>query len=354
MPRHARIIDANANRAGEALRVMEDLARFALDDESLSRDLKTLRHHLRDRLDQFPPGSLTASRNTPGDVGTSISTKREMQRANLADLAMAAGKRLTEALRVLEELAKLFDVELATGLERLRYAAYELDRRLQTRLGTGRAPQWPLCVLLTGSHCVRSWREVATACLDGGATCLQVREPEMDARSLLERVREVIALARPRGVSVIVNDRTDIAMAADADGVHLGTGDLPIAEARRLAGRTLLIGASTHDLAEARAAINAGADYCGVGAMFPTAIKPDRRPAGAAYLRAFLEHFPQVPHLAIGGITPENVPALLDAGVRGIAVSGCVCESPQPGEVVRELREVLAGAAKERAGATPD
>ncbi|TVQ50427.1 MAG: thiamine phosphate synthase, partial [Phycisphaerales bacterium] len=184
--------------------------------------------------------------------------------------------------------------------------------------------------------------------------CLQIREKDMDGQELLNRTREIIALARPRGVSVIVNDRTDIAMAADADGVHLGTGDLPIAEARRIVGSTLLIGASTHDLTEARAAVNAGADYCGVGAMFPTVIKPDRKPAGAAYLRAFVEHFPQVPHLAIGGITPENVHALVDAGVQGIAVSGCVCDSPQPGEVVRGLREALSGAVKERVGTTPD
>ncbi len=345
MARHVRMIDANANRAREALRVMEDLARFALDDDALSRDLKSLRHRLRDVLERLPDGVLAANRDTPGDVGTSISTTAEMQRANLADLATAAGKRLTEALRVLEELAKLFDAELAAEVERLRYAGYELDRRLQLRLGSGRARPWPLCVLLTESLCALPWRQVLTACLEGGVTCVQVREPDFDAASLLDRVREVIAVARPHGVSVIVNDRLDIALAADADGVHLGTRDLPITEARRLAGRTLLIGASTHDLEEAQRAVAAGADYCGVGPMFFTELKPDRAPAGASYLREFLRTYAEVPHLAIGGITPENVQELTEAGARSIAVSRCVCGSSQPGAVLRQLHEALDGAA---------
>jgi thiamine-phosphate pyrophosphorylase len=174
---------------------------------------------------------------------------------------------------------------------------------------------------------------------------VQVREKEMPARALLARVREVIALARPAGVPVVVNDRADIAVAAGADGVHLGTEDLPLMEARRLAGTGLLLGASTHDLGEASAAVEAGADLCGVGAMFSTALKPDRAPSGPAYLRSFIERFPRTPHLAIGGITPANIGELAAAGARGVAVSAAICGARDPGAMASALLEPLRAAA---------
>ena len=126
-------------------------------------------------------------------------------------------------------------------------------------------------------------------------------------------------------------------MAAGADGVHLGTGDLPLMEARRIAGTDLLLGASTHDMGEATAAIEAGADLCGVGAMFSTALKPERTPSGPAYLRAYIERFPRTPHLAIGGVTPDTIGALVEAGVRGVAVSAAICGAADPGQVAAAL-----------------
>jgi thiamine-phosphate pyrophosphorylase len=195
--------------------------------------------------------------------------------------------------------------------------------------------------LLTESLCRHPWKQVLAAAIDGGADMVQVREKAMEARDLLRRVREVIDLARPRGVRVIVNDRADLAMAASADGVHLGTADLPLMEARRLMGTGPLLGASTHDLGEAAAAVEAGADLCGVGAMFATGLKPDRVPSGPAYLRAFVDRFPRTPHLAIGGITPENVGHLAEAGARGVAVSSAICAAADPAAAAASLCRAL-------------
>lgn len=337
----ARIIDANANRAREALRVLEDAARFALDDRRLTEDIKTLRHDLRSALDRLPAGWIEASRHTPGDVGTHLSTPGEQIRTSLHDVAVAAGKRLSEALRSMEEAAKMVDADLARAVEAVRYRAYDIEYRVQRRLGCSAARQWRLCVLLTSSHCRLPWHEVLTACIENGAGCVQIREKAMADRALLRHVQDVIELAQPAGVAVIVNDRIDVALAAGADGVHLGEDDLSIAVARRLAGRTLLIGASTHDIDEAARAVDAGADYCGVGAMFASSLKPGRTPAGPAYLRAFVERFSTVPHLAIGGITPDNVRDLVDAGARGVAVSSAVCAADDPAEVVRALRAAV-------------
>lgn len=337
----ARIIDANANRAREAMRVMEDAARFALDDASLSEDLKSMRHDLRSALERLPAGWIEANRDTPGDVGTTITTEAERSRTGLADVVIAAGKRLGEALRVIEEAGKTVDPAFASQIEALRYRAYDIEQRLQLRLGTGRARQWRICVLLTESICRRPWEDVLRAIIDGGADCIQVREKDMDGGDLARRVACVIKLARPAGASVIVNDRADVALATSADGVHVGEHDLSIRDVRRIAGRALLVGASTHDLDEAKAAVEAGADYCGVGAMFATALKPDRPPSGPGYLRAFIERYPNTPHLAIGGVGPANVHRLVEAGCRGVAVSSAVCGADDPAGVVRSLREAM-------------
>ena len=337
----ARIIDANANRAREAMRVMEDAARFALDDASLSEDLKSLRHDLRRALERLPAGWIEANRDTPGDVGTTITTEGEKSRTGLAEVVIAAGKRLGEALRVIEEAGKTIDAAFAGQIEALRYRAYDIEQRLQLRMGTGRPRQWRICVLLTEAICTRPWEDVLRAIIDGGADCIQVREKEMDGGVLLRRVARVIELARPAGASVIVNDRADIALAIGADGVHLGQHDLSIRDVRRIAGRTLLVGASTHDLDEAKAAVEAGADYCGVGAMFATALKPDRTPSGPEYLRAFIERYPRTPHLAIGGVGQENIDELIEAGCRGVAVSSAVCSADDPVAVVRAMRDAI-------------
>ena len=211
------------------------------------------------------------------------------------------------------------------------------------------ARQWRLCLLLTQSACRLPWEVVLERAIAGGVDAVQVREKNLDARELVAHARAVRAVCAPRGVATIVNDRLDVALAADADGVHLGTGDLPIRDARRIAGNALLIGASTHSLAEARAAIEAGADHCGVGAMYETALKPGLAPSGEAYLRAFVAEFPQVPHLAIGGIAPGRVAALARAGCRGVAVSSAICGAEDPAAVARAIVAELA----QEAGDTP-
>lgn len=330
----ARILDANANRAREALRVMEEAARFLLDDAELTGELKALRHDLAAVLAALP--DLPLHRDTPGDVGTATTTEAERFRASVADVAVAAGKRLSEALRAIEEYAKVLSPpDLAGRIEALRYRGYELEQRLNVLLRPGRPRQWRLCLLLTESLCRLDWREVLGQSLDAGADCVQVREKELGAAPLLKRVNEVVSMCRRRA-SVIVNDRPDVALLAGADGVHLGQTDLPVAEVRKFVGRQLLIGVSTSRLEEAKRAKCDGADYCGVGPMFPTTTKHKDVIVGPDYLRNYVA-WDGLPHLAIGGITPDNAAQLAGVGAKGLAVSSCVCASDEPGEIVAKL-----------------
>jgi len=331
------MIDANLNRAREALRTLEDVARFGWNDAAIAREAKEVRHALQSAVAALPAERLAAARDVAGDVGVSLETPTEYARADLSSVAVAAGKRLTEALRAVEEAVKTVDARVARAVEAVRYRAYALDARAISRAALGDLRQWRLCVLVTRAICRLPWDEVVSRAVDGGADAIQVREKDMPARELVAHARAVRTICAPRGVAVIVNDRLDVALAAEADGVHLGADDLPVREARRIAGAALRIGASTHSLAEARAAIEAGADHCGVGAMYESGLKPGLAPSGEAYLRAFVAEFPQVPHLAIGGIAPGRVTALAHAGCRGVAVSSAICGAEDPAAVARAI-----------------
>ncbi|MEM1165247.1 MAG: thiamine phosphate synthase [Planctomycetota bacterium] len=344
-----RVIDVNSNRSREAIRVMEDVARFVLDDAELARGLKTLRHDFAVAIESF--ASAIVVRDTPNDVGTAISTDTEHERADVRSVARAAGKRLTEALRSLEECVKTVDRSAAVVLESLRYRAYELERRLVLALGSPKGVQWRLGVLLTESLCTHhSWQRVAELALDGGAECLQVREKELTDRELLERARWLREVTHERGASLVINDRPDITVLADADGVHLGQTDMSVTDARRIVGLDRVIGVSATTLEQAVAAAHAGADGLGLGPMFETRTKAtpggrtDGSVAGLALIHAVRRHgapLADLPHLAIGGITPANARELGAAGIRGLAVSAAVCNSPTPSEVCAQLLQSL-------------
>ena len=329
------MVDANANRAREALRTLEDLARFGLDDAGAAAECKNARHGLQQALAALPldAGQLLAARDTAGDSGTTIKAPTEFQRQGLGDIARAACGRLTEALRCIEEASKALNApRVARDIESTRYRIYELEKRLLLALGTGRAAQWTLCVLITESLCTHhAWDRVADLAIAGGADCLQLREKTLDGGELLRRATHLREIAKGRA-AIIVNDRVDVALAAGVEGVHLGQHDLSIAQARSIAGFRLLVGVSTANLEHARAAARDGADYCGLGPMFLSSTKPKDHLAGLDYLREYLSEpaVARLPHLAISGITAENAHTLAAAGCRGVAVSSAVCSSRDP------------------------
>lgn len=343
-----RIIDANANRVREAIRVLEEAARFIVEDTALSSQLKTMRHEFTSATK--PLAHFIYHRDTPGDVGTSITTNNEQSRDSIKDIILAAGSRLAEALRAIEEYAKLDSAEpadcqhLAQTAEKIRYQSYEVTKQLVLALGSGKASQWRLCLLLTQSLCKTPWRSVLQHAVQNGADCIQVREKEMDAGPLLNHIRQVIDLVAGRA-DVIVNDRPDLALLAGAQGVHLGQTDLDPTDARKLLGDQIIIGVSTSNIAEAKQAKVKGADYCGVGPMFPTTTKHKPDLAGPTYLRDYLA-WNGLPHLAIGGINADNISELVEAGCQGVAISSAICSADDPGQATTQLANALAPCAE--------
>ncbi|MEE2681475.1 MAG: thiamine phosphate synthase [Planctomycetota bacterium] len=340
-PHHpARILDASANRAREGLRVLEDAARFLLDDRALTAELKGLRHQLLRLIQEVPQALLDGSRAVESDEGRTVTAPGEFIRADSVSVIRAASSRVSESLRSLEEWSKTVRPDLASGFEQLRYRVYQNSQDLITRLARP-SPQWRVCLLLTERTCRTGWRQVLEGAIEGGVDCIQIREKELSDQALFDRIRRTIEVAHPRGVSVVVNDRLDLALAAGADGVHLGQGDLPLSQARDLAAERLLIGISTHDPGEAADAIRGGCDLVGVGAIFPTRTKQDLDAAGLTYFERFLASHPGFPHLAIGGIDVEGATRLAKIGCRGVAVSAAICGADDPLAAARGIVEAM-------------
>lgn len=186
---------------------------------------------------------------------------------------------------------------------------------------------------------------VARATLEAGAGVIQLRDKRSTSRELLEEARALAALCREHGALFIVNDRLDIALASGADGAHLGPDDLPIADARRLSAAIapdFILGGSAGSVEQARALVEAGADYLGVGAVFEARpIKPDASaPRGPAIVRAVTDAV-TVPVVGIGGITADNAPEVTAAGAAGVAVIREIVASPDPHAATLRLRAAL-------------
>lgn len=187
----------------------------------------------------------------------------------------------------------------------------------------------------------RPLREVVAAALRGGARAVQLREKDLPPRDLYPLALELRALTRQYGARLLINDRIDVALAVEADGVQLTTASLPAAAARRLLGPERLIGVSTHNLSEARAAAEGGADFLVFGPIFFTPSKaPYGEPVGLDALRA-VRGAVGLPILAIGGIKKTNLDQVMEAGANGIAVISAVIAASDPTAASRELLAAL-------------
>jgi thiamine-phosphate pyrophosphorylase len=359
-----RILDANANRAAEGLRVVEEYLRFALDDAHLTAVCKSLRHELADVVSAIPLLARHAARDSDGDVGSpAASTVDSQQRVETLDVVAASLQRVKQALRVLEEYGKLLDVpatESAVGslptspaetFERIRYRLYSLERAVTlTDDALRRIPSPALCVLVDGRESPDALARLAESLIAVGVHMLQLRDKKLPDRQLVERARVLREITRGTNTLFVVNDRADIARAASADGVHVGQDDLSVRDARRMVGPHALVGVSTHSLDQAKQAVIDGANYIGVGPVFPSATKPQERLAGIELLRQVARNI-RLPAFAISGIAADNVAQVVECGVNRVAVSSAVVNADDPADVARLLLDMLS--AKPQANRTP-
>ena len=346
-----RLLDANLDRAREGLRVLEDWARFALDRSDLVARCKDMRQ----RLGRLHADRYKLARHTASDPAAGMGHPAQLERQDPSQVIGANASRVAEALRVLEEFGRSDAPVLAAEAAAIRYQLYDLEvdllQAVQLDAGGGDARR----ALLARAHLylitspMAGLEAMVEAALGGGVRLVQYRAKAdamsgdgvpLDDATRLQQVRALRALTSRHGALLIVNDRIDLALAAGADGVHLGQGDLPPQLARRLLGPDRLIGRSTHQLSQLQQAVADGCDYVGVGPVHATPTKPGREPVGLDYVRQAAAESP-IPFFAIGGIELANLAAVRVAGAARVAVVRAITAAADPAAAAAGLLQAL-------------
>lgn len=336
-----RIIDANLNRVGEGLRLLEDIARLLLNDAVLTEQLKTMRHELI-RGDYSFHQQLLQSRDVEGDVGIDIEVPAEEKERGLPLVLVANARRVQESLRALEELAKVPGITPKLDSEKFkhgRFNLYTIEQKLLARLLRRDKLKHisGLYViidtqLLKGRHHI----EVARQVIRGGARAIQLRDKVQSKGELLPIAQQLRTLCAEHDVLFIMNDYLDLALAVDADGLHVGQDDLPVKVARKLLPMDKILGASARTIELATAAQSEGADYIGVGSMYPTSTKETAEVVGLERLHQ-IKQAVSLPLVAIGGITKDNASGIMAAGADAVAVISAVLGAESPEEASRQI-----------------
>jgi thiamine-phosphate pyrophosphorylase len=292
-------------------------------------------------LSRISPERRLAARETRADVGTTVATPTEQRRDDSVDILQAGFARVQQALRSLEEFGKLLSADVASHFEQIRYQSYTLQRAVQvTRASLERLDRARLYVLVDGRSSVEEFRRLVGSLVEAGVDLIQLRDKQLDDRRLLERARLLRDEARASGTLFVMNDRPDLARLAHADGVHVGQEELSVKDARTILGPDGLIGVSTHSIEQARQAVLDGANYIGCGPVFPSGTKQFDQFPGPELLGAVADEI-RLPAFAVGGITVENLPKILSAGFRRVAVSLAVTGADDPAAAVRQMRATL-------------
>jgi thiamine-phosphate pyrophosphorylase len=335
-----RIIDANLNRAGEGLHLLEELARMVLNDAALTQQLKAIRHEIL-RGDLAFNQQLVQSRDSESDVGFDIEVGEDKQR-ELPVAVVANARRVQEALRILEEMAKVPGTtpELdADKFKQARFALYTIEQELLARLTRQDKKS-----KLTGLYAIidsqllgkRNHIKVAEELIKGGVSAVQLRDKLAPKAELLPIAQKLQKLCAEKDVLFIVNDYLDIALACGADGLHLGQEDLPVSVTRRLLPMDMILGCSVNTVEQAKNAEADGADYIAVGSMYPTTSKEKPRVVGVERLRQ-VRGAVSLPLVAIGGINKDNANEVAANGADAVAVISALLGAKDIAQAARRI-----------------
>ncbi|GBF80046.1 thiamine phosphate synthase [Aphanothece sacrum] len=330
-----RILDANLDRAREGLRIIEEWCRFGLENSQLAEECKQMRQEIA----HWHTSDLRLARDTPNDPGTELSHPQEEKRNSIDQLLQANLCRIQEALRVLEEYGKLYHPQMGLTFKQIRYQVYTLESNLLQSYRLQKLKESPL-YLVTSPH--DNLFSIVEKALQGGLNLVQYRDKNTDDIIKLETAKILCQLCHKYEALFIMNDRVDIALAVNADGVHLGQQDIPIALARQIIGPNRIIGRSTTNEQEMAKAITEGADYIGVGPVYSTPTKAGKKAAGLTYVN-YATNTAKITWFAIGGIDTININEVINAGAKQIAVVRAIMEAENPTIITKKLLSQLKG-----------
>ncbi|PZO44554.1 MAG: thiamine phosphate synthase [Pseudanabaena frigida] len=341
-----RILDANLDRAREALRTIEEWCRFGLEDVALCDRCKQMRQELA----QWHKEEFRLARNTPDDPATGLSHANEVRRTDVQAVLRANMGRLQEALRVLEEYGKVTDPNLGEAMKQMRYQVYTLESQLlaheMTNVGQIRRQKLRSASLYLVTMPVDNITSVVESALKGGVQIVQYRKKDGEDREHFEIAQQLCDICHKYDALFLVNDRVDIAIAVGADGVHVGQTDLPVSAVRQILNANggdasqYIIGQSTTSPQELEIALNNRVDYVGVGPVHATPTKPNKAASGYEYVSYAAEHV-DIPWFAIGGIDDNNLDEAIAAGAKRVAVVRALMKAEYPDVVAKTMRSLL-------------
>ena len=335
--RIAQLIDANLDRAREGLRVMEDWCRFGLKRSDFSVQIKDWRQ----QLGLHHHNIYRKARFTSKDPALGVSHLLQNVRSTPEAVFIANSARVQEALRVVEEFTRLTDPKLCKIASKIRYETYEIEIKvLNTSEGIKRRKALTDCsvYLITANR--EDLEKIVIKALKAGIKIVQYREKFLSDNEKISQAKCLSSICKKYNSLFVVNDRIDIALAVDADGVHLGQEDIPTKTARELLGHEKIIGRSTHCLEDIKNAEKEGCDYIGIGPIFTSETKKQLKPIGIDYLRNGLNNT-LLPAFAIGGINSSNINQLNKLKNLRIAVSNAIINSSDPYAKAEEFIKCL-------------
>ena len=324
--RIAQIIDANLDRAREGLRVLEDWARYGLGRVDLVKQLKDYRQKLGSHHLDFYKNA----RNYSKDKCNGLSHPEQFKRVNTQNIISSNSSRVQEALRVLEEFSKNNNYELSKAASLIRYEIYTIEIELMNAQCNKK-----LNDILIENNLYLITNDKSDLILDienlliEGVKIIQYRFKGSDDFNNLKKAKIIRKLCKKHGAIFIVNDRLDIALASEADGVHLGQNDLDLISARKILGYSKIIGISANNEQDIKQAIQNGCDYLGIGPVFKTNTKKNKKPLGIDNIKKLTKDI-KIPWYAIGGIKNENIPKLKSNNINKVAIVSDIMNDENP------------------------
>jgi thiamine-phosphate pyrophosphorylase len=347
-----RILDANLDRAREAIRTIEEWCRFGLENRELCDRCK----QMRQTLGQWHREEFRRARNTDDDPATDLSHAQELQRTDIQAVLRANMARLQEALRVLEEYSKIIDPPMGAAMKQIRYGVYSLESELINYktsakttvddLGQMRRRKLEAAKLYLVTMPVDNIVTVVESALHGGVDIVQYRQKEGDDRQRFATAQELCQLCHRYGALFIVNDRVDMAIAVGADGIHVGQTDLPVSIVRQIldangnGSSQYIIGQSTTSPQELEIALNNQVDYIGVGPVHATPTKPNKAASGYEYVQYAAKNV-KIPWFAIGGIDANNITEAIAAGAERVAIVRALMQADRPDIIAQQMKAKL-------------
>lgn len=339
-------MDENLIETAEVLKVLEDLAAFALNCPDLPGKLRNMRQSLKAVSSNLLTSLIISRDLIKRDYNSGFKDSGNVEKSSIRVIASNNFKMVQESLRSLEEISKIsgFD-DISGSFKASRQESYELEKNFFSMI----AAENRRSVLDTDIYCItahehsrgRSNIEVVEELLAAGIKLVQYREKDKTLRQKYNECREIRRMTMDFGARFIVNDDVELAVMVEADGVHIGQDDFPVHEVRKIVGESMAIGLSTHSPLQAESAIRDGVDYIGVGPIFRTYTKKDVcDPVGFDYLEYVVKNV-NIPFVAIGGIKAHNISEVVRRGAGCVALVTEIVGAEDIRRKIEELRETI-------------